>query len=97
MGISIFCLFMTNFLVGLLFPVLLNAIGLSATFFIFTGFGILSILFVKKFVPETKGRSLEEIEQSFHARKERYFARRRKSTFNRSNRPQHLHHSGMDR
>jgi major inositol transporter-like SP family MFS transporter len=97
MGISVFCLFITNFLVGLLFPVLFHAIGLSATFFIFTGLGIFSILFVKKFVPETKGRSLEEIEQSFHTRKERYFARRKKSTFNRNNQPQHLHHSGMDR
>ncbi|MBM7690848.1 major inositol transporter-like SP family MFS transporter [Peribacillus deserti] len=78
MGITVFCLFSMNFLVGLLFPVLLNALGLSSTFLIFVGFGILSMLFVKKFVPETKGRSLEEIEHSFQTKEKRYFAKKKK-------------------
>ncbi|WP_040400254.1 sugar porter family MFS transporter [Heyndrickxia acidiproducens] len=77
MGISIFCLFTTNFLVGLLFPVLFNAIGLSATFFIFAGLGIIAMAFVKKYVPETKGRTLEDIEHTFHKHEKRYFAKKK--------------------
>jgi major inositol transporter-like SP family MFS transporter len=65
MGISVFCLWITNFVIGLSFPVLLAKFGLSTTFFIFVILGIGSITFVKKFLPETKGRTLEEIEQSF--------------------------------
>lgn len=71
MGISIFCLFMMNFLVGLLFPVLFDAFGLSTTFFLFVGLGILSLIFIKRFVPETKGRSLEEIEHAFRSSKKK--------------------------
>ena len=74
MGITVFCLFMMNFLVGLLFPVLFDAFGLSNTFFVFVGLGVLSLLFIKRFVPETKGRTLEEIEQSFRRSEERYLA-----------------------
>ncbi len=72
MGISIFCLFMMNFLVGLLFPVLFDAFGLATTFFIFVGLGLISLYFIKRFVPETKGRSLEEIEQSFAKSQKKY-------------------------
>ncbi|WP_141604156.1 sugar porter family MFS transporter [Terrilactibacillus laevilacticus] len=78
MGMSIFCLFTMNFLVGLLFPVLFAAIGLSATFFIFVGLGILAMIFVKRYVPETKGRTLEEIEHTFHLHEERYFERKKR-------------------
>ncbi|KIO54898.1 MULTISPECIES: sugar porter family MFS transporter [Bacillus] len=65
MGISTFCLWTANFLIGFTFPILLNHIGMSATFFIFVAMNILAILFVKKYVPETKGRSLEQLEHSF--------------------------------
>lgn len=72
MGISIFCLFMMNFLVGLLFPVLFDAFGLATTFFIFVGLGLISLFFIKRYVPETKGRSLEEIEQTFAKSQKKY-------------------------
>ncbi|MED3962542.1 sugar porter family MFS transporter [Niallia taxi] len=65
MGVTVFCLWITNFLVGLLFPVLMAGIGLSTTFFVFVGLGILAILFVKKYLPETKGRTLEQLEEDF--------------------------------
>ncbi|MCU7737848.1 MULTISPECIES: sugar porter family MFS transporter [Priestia] len=67
MGVTVFCLWGINFLVGLTFPVLLASIGLSTTFFVFVVFGIGAILFVKKFLPETKGLTLEELEQRFRS------------------------------
>jgi major inositol transporter-like SP family MFS transporter len=65
MGVTVFCLWMANFLVGLTFPILMSAIGLSTTFFVFVALGLLAIAFVKHFLPETKGRSLEELEHDF--------------------------------
>jgi MFS family permease len=53
-----------SFLVTLLFPWLLDSIGESTTFFIFSGFMIFTFIFVKTMIPETKGKSLEEIEKS---------------------------------
>ncbi|AFJ60671.1 MULTISPECIES: sugar porter family MFS transporter [Bacillus] len=67
MGVTVFCLWIVNFLVGLTFPVLLANIGLSVTFFIFVLLGIASVIFVKRFLPETKGLSLEQLEQNFRA------------------------------
>ena len=65
MGISVFFLWVTNFFIGLLFPVMLDKMGLSATFLVFAGLGCVSIFLMAKFLPETKGRTLEEIEFSF--------------------------------
>jgi major inositol transporter-like SP family MFS transporter len=65
MGIAVLCLWISNFLVGLFFPVLLNGIGISATFFVFAIFGISGIIFIRKFLPETRGLSLEQIEDNF--------------------------------
>jgi major inositol transporter-like SP family MFS transporter len=65
MGISVFFLWMTNFIIGLLFPIMLDKLGLSVTFFVFAVIGCVSIFLMAKFLPETKGRTLEEIEVSF--------------------------------
>ncbi|MFB5679089.1 sugar porter family MFS transporter [Paenibacillus terreus] len=65
MGLTVFFLWMVNFVIGLLFPVLLGSFGLSATFYVFVILGVLAILFVKNFLPETKGLSLEQLEQHF--------------------------------
>ncbi|XP_071703618.1 sugar transporter ERD6-like 16 [Rutidosis leptorrhynchoides] len=39
----------------------------SGTFWLFAGFGVLNIIFVAKLVPETKGKSLEEIQASLNS------------------------------
>lgn len=65
MGISVFFLWITNFVIGLLFPILIEKVGLSGTFFAFAAVGLVSIAFIWKMMPETKGRSLEEIESYF--------------------------------
>lgn len=51
-----------SFSVASLFPMELEKLGSSMTYYIFAGFGFLTLLFVLKFIPETKGKSLEEIE-----------------------------------
>ncbi|MFB9757054.1 sugar porter family MFS transporter [Ectobacillus funiculus] len=65
MGMAVLFLWLCNFLVGLFFPVLLDGIGLSATFFLFAIFGIAGIIYVAKALPETRGLSLEQIEANF--------------------------------
>src|SRR5699024_7097242 len=65
MGVSVFCLWMVNFLVGLTFPVMMSSIGLSNSFFFFAVVGVGAIAFVKKYLPETKGLSLEQLEKIF--------------------------------
>ena len=46
----------------------LQLIMISATFFVFIALGLLGIGFVYKFMPETNGRTLEEIEEYFRSR-----------------------------
>lgn len=65
MGICVFVLWMVNAAIGLVFPVLLSYIGLSATFFGFAILGFFAITFVKLYLPETQGLTLEQVEQRF--------------------------------
>jgi MFS family permease len=51
-----------SFLVQLVFPWELENLGNSTTFLIYGLFAIMGLVFVLKVVPETKGRSLEELE-----------------------------------
>ena len=55
----------SNFLVALTFPVLLATLGGAGSFWLFAALGIVAWFFVYFRVPETKGRTLEEIEASF--------------------------------
>jgi len=55
----------TNFVIGLVFPSLLAGFGLETTFMIFAAIGLVSITFTRLFVPETMGKTLEEIEHEF--------------------------------
>jgi MFS transporter, SP family, arabinose:H+ symporter len=52
----------TSFVVATLFPVQLSLFGSSTTFFIYAACMFLCLVFVWKYVVETKGRSLEELE-----------------------------------
>ena len=65
MGIAVWVLWISNFLVGLVFPIMLSNFGLSGSFIAFAVFSILGIIFMYKFCPETTGKSLEEIEEEF--------------------------------
>lgn len=68
LGLAGLTLWVTNFLVGLTFPVLVEKITISTTFFLFGALGIAAILFVARHVPETRGRSLEALETELRAR-----------------------------
>ncbi|MFI0816171.1 sugar porter family MFS transporter [Streptomyces sp. NPDC021098] len=61
MGIAAVVLWLTNFAIGLVFPSLVSALGISNTFFLFVAAGVLSLAFVKAYVPETRGRTLEAL------------------------------------
>jgi MFS family permease len=52
-----------SFSVATIFPIELEKLGSSNTYIIFALFGFLTLLFVLKYVPETKGKSLEELEK----------------------------------
>jgi sugar porter (SP) family MFS transporter len=51
----------SNFIVSLTFLSLLKAAGTSLTFIIYAAFCILTLIFVRYVIPETKGRELESI------------------------------------
>src|SRR5437588_3953164 len=62
MGVAVFCNWAANFVVSQTFPALLKGLGPGPVFIGYAGLGVLGALFVKAFVTETKGRSLEQIE-----------------------------------
>jgi sugar porter (SP) family MFS transporter len=62
MSVAALCNWGSNFLVALTFPVLLAALGGAGAFWLFAVLGIVAWFFVWFLVPETKGRTLEEIE-----------------------------------
>ncbi|GGH76857.1 sugar porter (SP) family MFS transporter [Pullulanibacillus pueri] len=68
-GLTTLFLSLGNLVVSLLFPVLSSAIGIAWVFLIFAIIGVFAFLFVAFFVPETKGRSLEAIENDLRNRK----------------------------
>jgi len=64
MSIGTFALWSANAVVGQLFPWMLENIGPAETFWTFAGICLPAFFFVWKVLPETKGKTLEEIEQS---------------------------------
>ncbi|MCM3845361.1 sugar porter family MFS transporter [Pseudonocardia sp. DR1-2] len=67
-GISVFVLWIANALVALLFPPMVAAIGIASSFFVFVALGLAALVFVYRVVPETRGRSLEQLEAEFRTR-----------------------------
>jgi sugar porter (SP) family MFS transporter len=57
-----------NFVVSLTFLLLIEALGRTGAFWFYAAVGVLTLWFCWRFVPETKGKPLEEIEAEFEAR-----------------------------
>ncbi|SIS74980.1 MFS transporter, SP family, arabinose:H+ symporter [Alicyclobacillus vulcanalis] len=62
-GIATIFLWGANWAIGQFTPVLLNNVGGSYTFWMFAVINVLGVIFVSVLVPETKNRSLEDIER----------------------------------
>ncbi|GAB7069984.1 sugar porter family MFS transporter [Mycobacterium hodleri] len=67
MGIAVFVLWCTNAAISFLFPVLNSTFGSTGTFGLFVAVNLVSLYFVWRCVPETKGTTLEELEDRFEA------------------------------
>jgi major inositol transporter-like SP family MFS transporter len=67
MGTAVACMWVTNFIITLLFPwaVSDDGIGIASTFYVFAALGAAAIVWGLKYLPETKGKSLEQIEWNF--------------------------------
>jgi len=62
MSVSIVSLWLSNFALILVFPMMLNRLGGATSFLFFDVMCVLLLLFVLIKLPETKGKSLEELE-----------------------------------
>ncbi|MEY3239322.1 MAG: hypothetical protein RIR11_760 [Bacteroidota bacterium] len=65
MSVATFALWVAVYIVTQLFPILLESAGAAPTFWIFGTMSLLAFFFVWSQVPETKGRTLEEIERTW--------------------------------
>jgi MFS transporter, SP family, galactose:H+ symporter len=64
MSVAIFVNWLANYLVSLFFPDSVRVLSMGGTFLIFAVISFLAIWFVYRYVPETKNKSLEQIEES---------------------------------
>ena len=62
MSIVTFTNWGANFLTAFTFPWYIDKIGMGGGFFTFAGMCLIATIFFNKYVPETKGKTLEEIE-----------------------------------
>lgn len=69
MSATLMCNWGMNFLVALTFLSLLNGLGSSLTFWLYAVVCVLGLGYAIKLVPETKGRSLEDIERWLRSRR----------------------------
>lgn len=65
MSVATFALWIAVYLVTQMFPILLEEAGPATTFWIFCGMSLLGFFFVWSQVPETKEKTLEEIEREW--------------------------------
>ena len=63
MSVAVLVLWTSCYIVSQTFPMLVEAIGNAKTFWIYAACSFAGLIFVTLAVPETKGKTLEEIEQ----------------------------------
>lgn len=62
-SIAVFAMWIANFVLAQTFPSLSSALGQAGTFWIYSGICLVGTLFIILYVPETKGKTLEQIER----------------------------------
>ncbi|MEJ7493349.1 MFS transporter, partial [Staphylococcus lugdunensis] len=67
-GAAALVLSIGSLLVAQFFPILTEVLPVEQVFLIFAVIGICALIFVIKYLPETRGRSLEEIEADLRSR-----------------------------
>lgn len=68
MGICVFALWLANAAVAQFFPSVVSGLGIANTFFLFAGLGVLALLFIYFLVPETRNKTLEDLEAEFRTK-----------------------------
>ena len=63
MSVAIFFLWLSVYVVSQTFPMLLESIGSAYTFWIYMITSVMAFIFIWKVVPETKGKTLEQIQE----------------------------------
>jgi SP family sugar porter-like MFS transporter len=63
MSVSVVALWLGNFLLSQTFPKMYESLGLAKCFWVYAGICFFGFLFIWKRLPETKGKTLEEIER----------------------------------
>jgi len=63
-SIAVLSLWVANFILSYTFPIIKEAFSIAVTFWIYAGVCVLGVIFIKLYIPETKGKTLEEIESS---------------------------------
>jgi MFS family permease len=69
MGLALLINWGSNFIISLTFLPLLESIGEAATFWLYGGLNVIYLLFAFFFIPETKNRTLEEIEADLRSKR----------------------------
>jgi MFS family permease len=64
MSVAVTSLWIASFILTYTFPLLNRAVGPAGTFWIYAGICLTGFLFIRWRLPETKGQTLEEIEES---------------------------------
>ncbi len=73
MGIAVFVLWTVNAAISFVFPPLVATVGSTVTFGIFALINLGSTIFVTRYAPETRGRTLEELEDDFRTHDAEHF------------------------
>jgi MFS transporter, SP family, major inositol transporter len=64
MGASVLMLWIADAFLGLYFPTLISGVGITGSFFLFAGLNLVALLFVYTQMPETRGHTLEQLEEA---------------------------------
>ncbi len=65
MSVAVMSLWAASFILTYTFPLMNHGFGAATTFWIYAGICVAGFTFIKRRLPETKGKTLEEIEQSW--------------------------------